>query len=164
MSVPRRLVRGLNEVQPWQWSLGAFQTIVGVASRETRRMEENSDTETDIHHSGTHGILFKILVSVGAFVFLFCFILPCIQHQRRTMYQTRQKETLHNIFKYLHRLDADDLDIRRSSAGGFHVAYLNGLAQGHNKAEDRASSVLGKNGDGDTDEQTELTSALSSTV
>ena len=80
------------------------------------------------------------------------------------MYQTRQKETLHNIFKYLHRLDADDLDIRRSSAGGFHVAYLNGLAQGHNKAEDRASFVLGKDGDGDTDEQTELTSALSSTV
>jgi len=69
----------------------------------------------------------------------------------------REKKTdstrLLRVFRYLHDFNVDDLDIQLSAAGGFHVGYLNELAEGINTKEESdkktdTSSDDGENGNG----------------
>jgi hypothetical protein len=59
----------------------------------------------------------------------------CSRYIRNRQKERHAKDTLRSVFKYLHALEVEDIDIRRSPVGGYHVSYINDLALGINKAE-----------------------------
>jgi hypothetical protein len=75
-----------------------------------------------------------LIVGVSAIVLTMLFW--CVQMHRKSVEKEAQKHQTLNVFKYLHNMNVDDIDIRRSPAGGFHVSYLNGMAQGNNSVEE----------------------------
>ena len=79
--------------------------------------------ETSLKSSHIVGIV------IGA-VLLCCVcwcVFVCIKHRHETREKQRKMLT---IFTYLQGFDVDDIDIRRSPAGGYHGTYLNNLAAG----------------------------------
>ena len=73
-----------------------------------------------------------ILIMIGGTIIFCClggFLCSILNRQRRRDGQRRQFK---QVFGYLNKMDIDDLDIRRSPAGGFHISYLNDLAAGGN--------------------------------
>jgi hypothetical protein len=71
---------------------------------------------------------------IGPLVLLICFCVVCRAFSRKHNQKDNQRKTL-AIFKYLRAFDVDDVDIRRSPAGGYHGTYLNELAVGSNKSD-----------------------------
>mmetsp|Transcript_43763 Transcript_43763/g.105546 ORF Transcript_43763/g.105546 Transcript_43763/m.105546 type:complete len:365 (+) Transcript_43763:146-1240(+) len=60
-------------------------------------------------------------------------LLFCIAEIAKKRREKKADSTrLLRVFQYLHEFNVDDIDIQLSAAGGFHVGYLNGLAQGIN--------------------------------
>jgi len=92
-----------------------------------------------------------IASALGGFAILI-FILFCVAQIAKKRREKKADSTrLLRVFQYLHELNVDDIDIQLSAAGGFHVGYLNGLAQGINtkKQSDQktdTSSDEGENG------------------
>eukprot|EP00339_Tiarina_fusa_P025486 CAMPEP_0117006464 /NCGR_PEP_ID=MMETSP0472-20121206/6683_1 /TAXON_ID=693140 ORGANISM="Tiarina fusus, Strain LIS" /NCGR_SAMPLE_ID=MMETSP0472 /ASSEMBLY_ACC=CAM_ASM_000603 /LENGTH=1198 /DNA_ID=CAMNT_0004707937 /DNA_START=301 /DNA_END=3897 /DNA_ORIENTATION=+ len=76
-------------------------------------------------------ILPVVLISIGALLLLCSLCVCCIRARKRAQDRNNQRKML-SIFKYLHAFDVDDIDIRRSPAGGYHGTYLNDLAHGEN--------------------------------
>lgn len=61
------------------------------------------------------------------------FLLFCVAEIAKKRREKKADSTrLLRVFQYLHEFNVDDIDIQLSAAGGFHVGYLNGLAQGIN--------------------------------
>ena len=76
-----------------------------------------------------------VVASLFVLVF-FCWF--CVRLQRKKKIAESQRRTM-QVFKYLRHFDADDIDIRRSPAGGFHGKYLNDLAYGDTSRADAGS-------------------------
>ncbi|CAJ1968914.1 unnamed protein product [Cylindrotheca closterium] len=98
------------------------------------------DTTTTILASALIGFTVLLLL-------LFCIAEIAKKRREKKADSTR----LLRVFQYLHEFNVDDIDIQLSAAGGFHVGYLNGLAQGINtkKQADQktdTSSDEGENG------------------
>lgn len=61
------------------------------------------------------------------------FLVFCVAEIAKKRREKKADSTrLLRVFQYLHEFNVDDIDIQLSAAGGFHVGYLNGLAQGIN--------------------------------
>ena len=79
------------------------------------------------------------------------FILFCIAEVAKKRREKKADSTrLLRVFQYLHEFNVDDIDIQLSAAGGFHVGYLNGLAQGVNtkKQPDQKTDTSSDEGEG----------------
>ena len=72
-----------------------------------------------------------ILGAICGVLLLCCCLVTCVRARRRAEDRSNQRQML-SIFKYLHVFDVDDIDIRRSPAGGYHATYLNDLVNGDN--------------------------------
>jgi hypothetical protein len=77
--------------------------------------------------------LWIALIAVGGSILFCCLCLICLRARKQNEDDNNQRKML-SIFKYLHAFDVDDIDIRRSPAGGYHGTYLNDLAHGENIA------------------------------
>ena len=62
------------------------------------------------------------LIVVGSLLACLCLCWWDMNQNRKHRMEKDRKFTL-NIFSYLRRFDVDDIDIRRSPAGGYHVSY-----------------------------------------
>jgi hypothetical protein len=90
---------------------------------------------------GDHKITFIVLIVVGGLVLMSCIFGFMIITFLRQQVKDKQRKQMKDVFYYLHGMDMEDIDIRRSPAGGFHVSYLNGLACGEkNKAMSSTST------------------------
>jgi hypothetical protein len=77
-----------------------------------------------------------LIVFGGVILVLCCVLTLCLRSiARRTKKKKREKDTL-TMFSYMNELNVEDMDIRRSPAGGYHVTYMQGLAVGENSMED----------------------------
>jgi hypothetical protein len=83
--------------------------------------------------------LWIALYAVGGLLLVTLICVFCRRVQKKGKEKANQRKTL-AIFKYLRAFDVDDIDIRRSPAGGYHGTYLNTLAFGKNKAESTVAS------------------------
>jgi hypothetical protein len=91
-----------------------------------------------------------IMVIAAASLFGLILLCTCVRWHRRTVDRDRQKKKTLAVFQYLRGMNVDDIDIRRSPAGGFHVSYLNDLAHGKNEwdEEDDSGTTSGSGSDG----------------
>jgi hypothetical protein len=83
--------------------------------------------------------LWIALYAIGGLLLIALFCLFWRRVQKKGKEKANQRKTL-AIFKYLRAFDVDDIDIRRSPAGGYHGTYLNTLAFGKNKADSTVAS------------------------
>ena len=70
------------------------------------------------------------LIIIGSTIIGFClggFLCSILNRQHRRNRQRKQSE---QVFWYINEIDIDNLDIRRSPVGGFHISYLNAFAKG----------------------------------
>jgi len=71
---------------------------------------------------------------IGFIIFILLLLLCCVVDVDKKRLD-KNADTLIQVFQYLHQYNVDDIDIQVSAAGGLHVGYLNGLAQGINTKE-----------------------------
>ena len=91
------------------------------------------------------------LIVISGVLMLLClcgFFCSMFSRQRG---RDRQRRQFKSLFGYLNAMDMEDLDIRRSPAGGFHISYLNGLSKGEKtptiaSEDDESSSDIDSNG------------------
>jgi hypothetical protein len=119
-------------------------------TQTARSSSANVDPNLWQQHSTPGFLSFVGLVVLGGLaLFLFCGLNLCILMITRAQKKTqREKDTL-LMFSYMSKLNVEDMDIRRSPAGGFHVAYLNGLAVGENSIEEEEFGEFGENSFGE---------------
>jgi hypothetical protein len=116
-------------------------------SQQEEGDEEEEEEETQIASSSRTNVdppfwqqysapkILGLVVCFGLLLVLFCVLnLSLLIFTRGQKKKQREKDTL-MMFSYMSKLDVENMDIRRSPAGGFHVAYLNALANGDNYAE-----------------------------
>jgi hypothetical protein len=77
------------------------------------------------------------LIVLGGLVLVLCCVLTLylLSIGRHTGRKKRKKDTA-TMFSYMNELNVEDLDIRRSPAGGYLVTYMHGLANGENSMAD----------------------------
>jgi hypothetical protein len=131
-------VQAKTEAHP----IGLINGLDGKAAmgRSIELEAREMDTTTTILASALIGFTVLLLL-------LFCIAEVAKKRREKKADSTR----LLRVFQYLHEFNVDDIDIQLSAAGGFHVGYLNGLAQGINtkKQADQktdTSSDEGENG------------------
>ena len=147
---------------------GIFQAPLKLPSLEADTGREGSNTSTTggntipaatkiVDAAALEGswdkFVFAMLI-VGPIILLLFICIFCRAVARKNAQKENQRKTL-AIFKYLRSFDVDDVDIRRSPAGGYHGTYLNDLADGNNTSdrfmEPEPGSGDKKEDDGDAD-------------
>jgi hypothetical protein len=77
------------------------------------------------------------LIVLGGLVLVLCCVLTlCLLSIGRHTERKKRKKDTATMFSYMNELNVEDLDIRRSPAGGYHVTYMHGLANGESSMED----------------------------
>ena len=86
----------------------------------------------------------SIAMIVVASCLLFIILLGrCLYHISRKHRIQKEKRFTLGIFRYLKDFQVENLDIRRSAAGGFHVSYKNELEEGIDGSKDDSNSTVG---------------------
>ena len=63
-------------------------------------------------------------------------IFVCLRRQLATKQTIDDEKSKRAVFGYLQQYSVDDVDLRKSPAGGWHGTYLNKLAYGVNRPDD----------------------------
>ena len=94
------------------------------------------------------------------------FIIVCAVGSRRRNKRLEMERTFTlNVFDYLRPFHVDDLDIRKSPAGGFHITYQNELSHGviqevsetsYNESSSSNHSSSGNGGDKETEKMSNV--------
>ena len=113
---------------------GAFQMPLQVttpvspgSSTPSEWYPNGGDLEPKSSSSSFAVFFFIILALIGLFYF--------IERNRRRRQAELHMSQKSQVFAYLQEFEVEDIDLRKSPAGGWHGTYLNRLAYGSNKAE-----------------------------
>jgi hypothetical protein len=146
----------------WLQSAWAFETMGMTTIYDAARSEDSSETTLDSTSTTTtttttqpnnNGLdpnassvslweEFKpwwiALLITGGLILFGCLPVVCWRASRQRQ-RTEGKNKVFSLFQSLRGIDAEDLHIRHSPMGGFHVSYTNNLIHGENNTSPRSS-------------------------